>query len=579
MGFYTNDDDVIKSLKDYSEGNTFSIFKLALESLYNARGLIEDSNFVINMFKNIGNNNDKDAFINFILDKNIYLNQEYTETNLEDLQKFNDYWKNGITQPAPLLFFIIPHLNDEQLEKVFSDGMLGDIPYNENSKVWAENLIIKFFESNQYKSLIALKEHRSGFINQASFYDTKIYPGQTEEKYLGDLISEFIENQPILLIAYDKFQSYSFVDKSEQWFTNQLDKERRNHILIQEFFDNVFEHLPQNGKELITARTLYRTNNLDYTMVALNKMGITDISDYKPTEYPLWLYAANHENKSIYRKLLRSGVSIFDHYPASNKTFFTIILDGPSYKENLAEILEEQKIDQKDFIRELLQKKIDDDGVEYCNYSLVSGSQDTRTLKSIDLKLSDLVFYKKKFAAEKFESLPIKEQLNLLNDVIDRTMLAPTYMLNKGSNRYARESLEKKVINFNLFAYNLSHYDKFGEIVEKHLDLLEQVEPAVCDYRQKYFKVVLQMFDRYDSGYISKANYLYKIFSKIIDYTATDKNLDWQALNKILSNDSLIEKKPNFVEGSIDIYNYLSKVCLSHELKTSSSPDKKKLKI
>lgn len=579
MGFYTNDDDVAKSLKDYSEGNTFSLFKLAIESLYNTRTLFEDSSFVLNMFKNITSDNDKESFIKFILDKNIYLDKEYTENNPQDLQKFNEYWNNNIPQPAPLLFFIIPHLSDEQLARVFEDGMLGNISYEENSKIWAESLIIKFFEINNYKSLIALKEHRSSFTNNVSFYDSKIYPGQTEEKYLSDIISELMENQPTLLLAYEKFQSYSFVDKSENWLTCQLDKERRNHILIQDFFDNVFDHLPHNGKELIAARTLYRTNNLDYTMIALNKMGITDISEYKPTDYPLWLYAADHENKSIYRKFLRSGVSIFDHYAASNKTFLNSILDGPSYKENLVEILEEQKIDQKDFIKELLLKKIDKDGVEYCNYSLVSGSQDTRTLKSIDLKFSDLALYKKKFAPEKFNSLPIKEQLNLLNDVIDRTMLAPTYMLNSGSNRYARESLEKKVINFNLFVSNLSHYDKFGEIIEKHLNLLEQVEPTISDYRPQYFKVVLQMFDRYDAGYLSASNHLYKLYSKIIDYTATDKSLDWQALSKVLSSDSIVQKKLQFAEGSLDLYNYLNKVCLSHELKTSSSPEKKKFKI
>lgn len=579
MGFYTSDDDVVNSLKSYSEGDTFSLFKLALESLYNARGLLEDSTFVVNMFNNIRNINDKNAFINFILDKNIYLDREHTENNPEHLKVFNDYWKNSISQPAPLLFFIIPHLNDEQLVKVFEEGMLGEIPYGENSKKLADSLIIKFFEINYYKSLIALQEHRPEIPNKVSFYETKIYPGQTEEKYLNDVLNDFMENQPALLIPYGKIQPYNFIDKSEQWFTNQLDKERRNHILIQEFFDKVFDHLPQNGKELIAARSLYRTNNLDYTMLALNKMGIKDISDYKHTEYPLWLYAADHENKSIYRKFLRNGVSIFDHYSPSNKTFLTIMLDSKGYKENLFDFLEQQKIDKKDFIRELLEKKTDTNGVEYSNYSLISSSQDTRTLKSIDLKFSDLDVYKKKFTIEKFNSLPIKEKLNLLNDVIDRTMLAPTYMLNSSSNKYYRDSLEKKAINFNLFVNTLSHYDDFGELVEKHLELLEQVDPSVCDYRPKYFNVVLQMFDRYDSGYLTTTHNLYKIFSKIIDYTATDKSLDWQAVSEAISKQSVIDKKTNFEEGSFDIYNYLNKICLSYELKTTSSPDKKKLKI
>jgi hypothetical protein len=578
MGFYTSDDDISNALKSYSQGDTFSLFKLALESIYNSRQLLDDANFIINMLKNVSNNNDKNSFIDFILDKHIYLDQLYTETNPEELQKFNDFWKNNISQPAPLLFSIIPYLNDEQLAKILKDGIFNDLAYLDNNKNLAESFMIKLFEINNYKSLISAQENQNYFLGRASFYDSKIYPGEIEEKYLNDIISKFLEDEPKLLLAYAKLQPYDFINKSEKWLTNQLDKERRNHILLHDFFENVFEHLPQDGKELIIAKTLYRTNNLDYTMMALNKIGITDIVDYKPKDYPIWLYAADHQNQSIYRKLLRSGVSIFDNYPASSKTFFTVILDGPCYKEKLSDILEEQKIEPKDFIKELLQKKADEKGVEYSNYSLVSASQDIRTLKMINLKFSDLALYKKKFAQDKFDLLPVKEKLSLLNDVMDRTLLAPTYMYNN-HNKYSQEYLAKKVINFNVFTNNLSNHEVFGELIEKHLDLLEQVDYSVYDYRPKYFEIVKQMFESYDAGYLSTGVNLYTVFNKIIDYTATDKNLNWKELSEILSKEHVVNKKPNFAEGSLDIYNYLQKICFSHELTTSNISEKKKLKI
>ncbi len=146
MGYY-NDEKIAESLKSYSEGNTFSLFKLTLENLYNSRVILEDSKFIINMFKNISNYNDKVSFLDFIMDKNISLDSLYTETNTEDLNNFNEYWKNSIPQPAPLLFFILPYLKDEELAKIFEEGKLEDISYLINSNQLSENLIIKLSDN------------------------------------------------------------------------------------------------------------------------------------------------------------------------------------------------------------------------------------------------------------------------------------------------------------------------------------------------------------------------------------------------------------------------------------------------
>lgn len=578
MGFSTSDYEVEMSVKEFSEGNTFSLFKIALNSLYNSRELLSDSTFVLNMFRNTSKLEDRKQFLDLLLDINISLDKTYAETNEEEIKKNNDYWKFEFPQSAPLLFYIIPYLNDEEsLTKIFKNGMISFISEHPNKKILSENLIIKLFENGFNKSLDAFQDYHDWFIrSNVSFHEVKKYRDDTEEKYLADFLSPFIENNPRLFLSLEKLTYINLIDSAEKWFTNQLDKERKNNIIIQEFFDTVFIKLEPIEKERIIARTLYKTNNLDYTMLALSKIGINNLSDYKPEEHPIWIYSNDHENKTIYRKLLRNNVSLFDYNNNTNQVFLTTMLDGLPRKNNLIETLNEQKIDYKLFLKDLLETKIDKDNKEYTNYAKASASEDTFTLRSLNLTFENLSSYKKKFEKEKFNNLTDKEQLELLNDVMDRTMLSPTYINN---NMYYKQHLEKREVVFNSYASTLTHYEIKDELTEKHLELLEKVEPNYCDYRAKYFKIISNIFNIYGAEYITHKSQLYQLYTKMIDYVATDKSLDWNKISHNLEKSSVIATKPRFSEAALELYNYLEKVSLSHNLALSSSTEKKKLKI
>lgn len=359
----------------------------------------------------------------------------------------------------------------------------------------------------------------------------------------------------------------------------QLDKDRRDNIVIQKFFDTVFDQLSDSGKERIISKTLYKNSDLDFTMLALEKIGVNSFSEYKPKHVPIWLDAADHKNKAIYRRLLRSGVSVFDYYKGSTKTFLSVILDGlPSNnaKNYLPNILAEQKIDYKTFIKELLDNKIDEEGKPYTNFSLLISSMNSTVIEHLNLQLEDLANYSKKLNPQKYETLKLKEKFELLNDVMDRTFLADTYV---PVESFSKKHIEKKAINFNLYIHNQYYSRNPVTLVDEHLKLIEQVDPETHDYRGKYFKIVSQIFDQYGTNGLEDSMQLYKTYMKMIDYVATDKSLDWSSLADYLSSEKVNKDKSNFYEGALNLYNYLQKVCLSHTLTQAAIPEKKKYKI
>jgi hypothetical protein len=575
MGFYTSEENIENSLKLFSQGDTFSLFKLALKSIYEPR-LLKDTNFIIDMLRTGVSGDNKKEFLELLIDKNMNFGEEHKEENPSKLKEFNDYWKGALEQPVPLLFSIIPYLNDDQLEHVIKEGSIYRVTDREDIKKLAESFAINLFEKGYGKSIIAMKDNYHYFFNSLNTYEAKIYPGQTEEKSLDDIITPYAEDHPQLLPAIAKFFYNSLDSSSNTWLGKQLDKERRDNVLIQKFFDTVFDQLSDNGKEEIIAKTLYKTNDLDFTMIALKRMGVENFNDYKPKHCPLWLDASDHKNKSIYRKFLRSGVSVFDYYKGSNRTFLSVIVDGNRGKQNLKEILEEQKVDYKTFIRELFEKRIDSEGKEYNNFSLLISCGDSSVIDKLNLKFEDIANYSKKFSPERYEKLKFKEKFELLNELMDKTFLADTYV---PPEYYYKRHIEKKAINFNLYINNQYFSRNSIFLVDEHLKLLEQVDNNVLDYRGKYFKIISQIFDHYGTSSLETSNELYKTYSKMIDYVATDKSLDWNTLAEHLSGDGIVKDKPNFYEGALELYNYLQKVCLSHTLKPSNTPERKKIKI
>jgi len=76
---YINEDNIQKSLIDFSNGDTFSLFKLALSSLDSPGNLLNDSNFIINMFSIVDKEEDKNFLFDLMISRNLNLIRNYIE--------------------------------------------------------------------------------------------------------------------------------------------------------------------------------------------------------------------------------------------------------------------------------------------------------------------------------------------------------------------------------------------------------------------------------------------------------------------------------------------------------------------
>lgn len=575
---YINEQDAEVSLKNFAQGDTFSLFKLALQSIYEPRELLKDSGFVISMLKTPLTGNNKLDFLELLIDNSIDFSKVHIETNAENLEKFNEYWKGAIAQPAPLFFSIIPYINDEQLAHVIKEGLIYNISDHSNIGPLSESLVLDLFEKGYDKSISILKDNYYYFFNSLNIYDSKLYPGQKEEKTLEEIITPYSDDNPSLLYPLTKFFYNNLDSSADKWITRQLEKPRKDNFLIQKFFDTTFEQLSNEGKEAIIAKTLHETVDLDFTMIGLKKIGVSNFSEYKPGKYPIWISAEKHKNKSIYRKFLRNGVSLFDYYQTGNKTFLSVLLDGVDSGRNkkISDILEEQKIEYKQYIRELLEKRSDEEFKEYTNFSLLLSTNDGNITDRMNLNFEDISNYSKKFLPERWEKLKLKEKFEILNDVVDRTFLAETH---QPKDSFYKKHIEKMAINFNLYMNSQYSPRDTVPLIDSHLNLLSQVEPDSYNYRPKYFQVVSKLFDIYPAGRLEKNTPIHNLYSKMIDYVATDKNLDWAGLSDFLSSEKVNKYKNEYCEGSLELFNYLQNVSLSHTLRTSSVSEKKKLKI
>jgi len=571
---YLDEKKVEKSIIDFSEGNTFPLFKLALSSLYDARKILDDQNFIINMFKNLNNYQEKMEFIDLLIDKRIKFLTEVDSNDTSHLNRYNITWGNKLPEKTPLIFHLIPYLQDGHLAKIVQDGSIYSITENPDIKLLAETLTIDLFKKGFKESIISLKDDYYIF-NHLNVYDKKTFAEGKEEQTLEEHLFEFTLNNPDLLEAFSRI-TYSGLDStSDKWLNTQLEKEKKDNSAIQKFLDNTFPKLSEEGKESAIAYMLYKTDDLDFLKIALNKIGVDKIQDYKPNKIPLWLQSAQHNNKSIYRKLLRTGTQLFDYYAPANRTFLACMVDGLPRKD-FKLLLEEQKIDLKSFMKDLLDSQVDSQQQVYTNFSLLYTTGESFFTDFLNFKVNDLEIYSKDFKESKYSKLKPIQKLTLISEILDKTYLAETYV---PEGIYYSKHIKKAELNFNLHMSHEYHPRNSIHLIEEHLTLLEQTNFKGKDYRPIYFKIAKQMFDHYSSGRIHEDTDIYKLYNKIIDYVGTDKSLDWKDLNEKLNSEEISKSKNDFQEGSINLFNYLNKVCLSHTLASEPIIERKKFKI
>ena len=578
MGFsYIKESDIENSLREFSKGHTYSLFKLALSSIYNDRELLLEPGFILNIFKTIKSEEDIKDFTELLKDKRIDFSAPYTENDPKNLETFNSFWNDKISFPCPLIFALIPHLNDSQVSNLIRDNSMYRLGDNPEVKSNSANLTLSLFENGYHETLLALKEE-CYFIDTTSlnFYEKKKFEGFDEECCLEDVLFTHVLKKPELIDVFSRISYSSINSICDRWLNHHLEQDRKDNVLIQNFLDNVFNKLDNDGKENVISYMLYKTNDLDFLQDALKKYGCDNISSYKPNKYPIWIRSDEHKNKSIYRKFLRNGIDLFEHYKEGNRVFISTMLNGLNRRKDFKTILEEQKIDYKYFINELLKERTDSLGKTYNNFQLCLATGESAIIDHFNLKLDDLVGYSKKFKSERYEKLKIQEKLNLIEEVISKTFLAPAYI---PEGIYYKNHIEKAKIGFNLFMNTQYGMSEKPHLISEHLSLLEQVDIKKYDYRTQYFEIVSQILEPYYSRHMDIESDYYKTCMKMIDYVATDKNLDWKTLSELLNSESYEKNKENFSEGAKNALNYLQNICLSHTLSRSPIIEKKKIKI
>jgi len=583
--FNISEEEIKKSLQDFSEGNYFPLFRLALTSISNQKEILANPEFVLNVFKKIKNDEDKNHFVDLLIEHKIDFGQGYIENNSSNLHSFKGYWKLKELNSIPLFFLIIPHLNDDQTAKIIESNCINELNNHPQINSFTKALIRHFFEKGHSKSILELlKLKEKKYINfdltlleevEKKFFDKE----RTLKEYL---YLDTLKN-PTLLYPYCRLTDDKLVNISKKWLKYHLDRNRTNYGIINKFIKTTFKQLNKQEQESVIPYMLYGTEDLSLLNTALKEYGCEDIISYKPQKYPLWIKAEKHKNKKIYNFFLENNTDIFDFCKENNKTFVEVMVNGLKFieltvkKEKiLRKIFESQRIDYRTFISRLFEERIDEDGQKFNNFSLLVNSKSWIIIDAINLKIEDLEHYSIKFKPYRYEKLSLKDKIELMNDVVDKTFLAKCYL---PKNIYLSEYVKEKEINFNLYMSKIFTFNKGIHIIDKHLSLLEQIDFDQYDYRTKYFKIVKQMFD-FDSTFKININSdIYKTYVKIIDYVGTDRSLDWKSVKTYLEQEKFIVNQDSFSEGGLHLYKYLYKTALSNTLKQSDKIEIKKFKI
>ncbi len=576
---YIHSNDLKNSLNDFSKGDFFSLFKLVLKHSYDTYDIVNDKDLILNLLSLKSLNHSQLEIVDLLLDNRVDISSTFTPKDDSFLFKTIKYWDLENKQNIPYFLYLIPYLNDDSVSKLLKQANFSSV---ENKKDLAEKLVIHFFNNGYTESLMGLKSEYfliSALERYENNYTINVNNQEKKVNLEELLFSKFLDN-PKLLTAYAEIFYNSMEHCADKWISHKLDEEPKNIKQISKFIDVNFDKLNDEGKERIIAETLYKTDNTQLTKEALKKINISRIKDYKPNHIPIWINSGSHQDKTIYKTLLKSGVNLFDYYPFGNKLFISSVSED-IYRKDVMANLEKQGIDRKEFIN-LLFSPNHTPGITTNNFSLLVAMGESTFNDIVNLSIEDLSLINKQFKKENYDKKSVTDKLELLNEVIQKTFLAPTY---DGEQIYYRTSIIKKEVNFNLWIdseYNLSRNNNSEpHLIKEHLSLLEQINPSdygsKYDFRKDYFKCIRTMFDYYSVQNIGEKTEFYNLYMKMIDYVSTDKTLPWNDILDNLNKNS--SKKESFEEGSRLIFNYLHKISLNNTFTSEIKPERTKLKI
>lgn len=583
---YFNDDEKLKVLKEFSQGNTFSLFKAVFASFDSKNSLLKDDDFILGLLQNLDENG-KSEFLDYFVERRYKLNHDY-RADEKLFQKIQKFWNEPVPNPMPFLMAAIPFLSDENCEKIINQWEWWSTRDNPGFKEMIHNMIVTFFDKGYEKSILALKSDYS-CSNQIKLDESEkeINPETNNPFTLGELLFNKVLDNPNLLQAYSALTYYGKSFHTQEWLMKHLEKEPIDKEKIKAFFSSNLLNYEQDEQEKLISLTLHKTKDMELLTHALSLIGCQNIYDYKPKFCPVWKEIASHQDPKIYKRFLRFGIKMFDYYEEENITFFHHFV-GSLNSYNFSGELKKQKIKEQALIEGLFKKYTDKDGNKENFFTIVStnltSNSNVSKVLNINLeKLDNLGFVDRKLKDSQYKDLGNEQKLMVVEQVLEKSFFKPIFQT-KNDDYYNKDRI-KKEITLNLYINNLSSYSNEDIwIVSEHLKLLESISPEkdkLHDHRKIYFKVLEHMFDSWFMRYLETSSKIYPTFIKLIDYVATDKSLDWKGLEGKLSQQ--LEKINKYgsplQEGGKNIYNYLQHLCLQYNLPSEPTLEKKKIKI
>ncbi len=578
MGYaYIKEENIHEGLKSFSEGKHLPLIKQLLIESYSDT-FIENQTLIMGFLRQLEKTNETSEFIEFLMERRFnFFTPLQSPENISNKKALNDFWGMELKDNYPFFLFLGPYLKEEDLSKIIKNYDFFNIDNDVKQEI-CNPLVVSLMKKSWNTCLTNLNEEYFFISNLDRYENLYVNPSDPdgEKINLERFFFKATIDNPSLINNYTKIFYNTLEQTAEKWFFHHLEQDKQNIPLIKNFLDTVLPELNQEGKEMIIAQTLYKTENLDLFKHASAKVGATSLKDYSPTTIPVWKYSQEHKNNFIFRKLLANGVDVFDYNSRNNKVFLLSILDSTHPRE-IKDQLNSLKIPFESLVPRLFEEKIDNHNNTTNPFSILLGTADSKINPILNLTLEDLSHKSKKFKAERYQELSINEKLQLLSDILEETFLKPVYV---NTDFYYR-SVQNKKINLNLWINNDYYLNDPIHLIEEHLNLLSQANDKTFEkYKYmtaKYFPALETMFEYYSVQNIRKDTPIYNMYIKMIDFVSIDKNLDW---NNVLTHvQKTYEKKDSLSEGANSILSYLNKISLSYQIQQQAPKEKPKLKI
>lgn len=379
---------------------------------------------------------------------------------------------------------------------------------NETKKSQDITLFIGELILRGYSQTLSVLKDEFWLINKINIFSDEINVGSTTEKVRDYWFGKLILNATTIK-EYSEL-SYSSTDRTAiELVEHEIRNSKKINIAkITHLIEATKDLISDETKEYIVANTLVNTSDQKLLKSALKTYGLNEFKlnvpiDYKPLNYPIWVFSQEHKDKDIYEKFLGVGVDAYDYSIKTNETFLKLLLEKFSN--------DEAKLKELNLMPEFLKNNIfkpHKDIPNFTNYDLISMSGNTKLYDHLNINLND---YKKHFP-----DLDLSDTKSI-GGVLSQTLLKRTSRkaLHEQNNDTEIDDLTSNVVRQIINSSSLIEPD---ELMELHLDLLNASDNS--DYSDKYFDVLKELIMTYSFATVEEgtkySNFIDKLFQNAL---------------------------------------------------------------